>query len=177
MQTEVELTALWQGVNIIKKSFTTVVYCWLMRASVFFCLISVDVANVFWMKPLFTHSRFLTSHALSTNHIMCAGWLHVDSFLCHQLLKLGSSKMLLFLPTNLYTASFSLCFIYDNNHAISLSRLCTFPYSLLLHFPPLFDLAGLSCTLTFYLHPAIITIPLPGSSHISLSMPLHFPLL
>lgn len=83
-----ELTTLWHSVSNMKNGFkkvstfhnSSVSHCW----SLFFCLLSVNEANVFCMKPPVTHSRLLTSHALSTNrhisytHIICAGWLQVD---------------------------------------------------------------------------------------------------
>ncbi len=83
-----EMTTLWNSVNNMKKCFkkvskfhnSNVSHCW----SLFFCLLSVNTANVFCMKLLFTHSRLLTSRALSTNqhisytHIICAGWLQGD---------------------------------------------------------------------------------------------------
>lgn len=57
-------------------------HCWLTNVSLF--VFTVNAANVFCLKPLFSHPRLLTSQALSTNqwtfylHIICACWLQLD---------------------------------------------------------------------------------------------------
>lgn len=48
------------------------------------CVYAVNAANVFCVKPLFSHPRLLTSKAQSTDqctfylHVICACWLQVD---------------------------------------------------------------------------------------------------
>lgn len=128
----------------------------------------------------------ITIHCILRSFMQADYMLMDVQFLCHRLLKAGSSIHTKNVASNsLHTISPS--FIYDFSHAVSLTPSCTFLFSFFVFIilPPLFFFLSLSrqqtafeCLLFSYLSNfnSNLAISVPRSTHICFSTPLRLSL-
>lgn len=180
--------------------FLHMMHCWSglycdIQWFLFFCCLNVNTANVFFFFLFYLRVQCSSAHMLCqqiTIHCVLTSFMQADymlmdvQFLCHRLLKVGSSIHTKNVASNsLRTISPS--FIYDFSHATSLTPLCTFLFSFFVFIilPPLFFFLSLShqqtafeCLLFSYLSifNMHLAIPDPRSTHICFSTPPRLPL-